>query len=76
MVLGALAGLLELKEGAWIFVRDSMLRGNPECEMVQGFAQWYMQSTLNVDMFLNQIPAILACEDAQTSCTDQALYSG
>ena len=53
-----------------------MLRGDPEGEMVQGFAQWYMQSTLNVDMFLNQIPAILAWEDAQTSCTDQVLYSG
>ena len=74
MVLGALAGLLELKEGAWLFVRDSMLRGNPE-RMVQGFAQWYMQSTLNMNMF-NQIPAILACKDVQTSCTDQALHSG
>ena len=75
MVLGALAGLLELKEGVRIFIWDLMLEGNPEGGMVQGFAQWYMQSTLNVNMF-NQIPAISACEDVQTSCTDQALYSG
>ena len=36
--LCALAGRLELAEGAWI-VRDSMLTGYPEGEMVQGFAQ-------------------------------------
>ena len=57
---------------AWI-VRDSMLTGYPEGEMVQGFAQWYMQSTLNADMFLNL--AIWACEMVQTSCTDLAPYS-